>query len=135
MWRLLLIGIIAVLAAEPVVTIATATADEMLEGNRSKGRKVFQKNCRTCHSVRPEKDGTFGPNLHGVVGRQVATEPRHNYSAALKNVDFIWDLERLNAWLTKPVEYLPGAEMTFRGLPSAQDRADVIAYLIAAGKR
>jgi len=99
MWSLLLIGIIAVLAAEPVVTIATATADEMLEGNRSKGRKVFQKNCRTCHSVRPEKDGTFGPNLHGVVGRQVATEPRHNYSAALKNVDFIWDLERLNAWL------------------------------------
>jgi cytochrome c len=134
MWRLILVGVVAVFATE--FTISTpVSADEMIEGNRSAGRKIFQKNCRVCHSVKPDKAGTFGPNLHGVIGRQVGTEPRHNFTDALKEAVFAWDTARLDAWLANPAEYLPGSEMTFRGLPKAKDRADVIAYLIAAGKR
>lgn len=132
MQRILIIGLLAVLAATP---FAGVSAQDVVEGNASKGRKVFQKNCRACHSVRQEKDGTFGPNLYGVVGRQVGTEPRHNYTDVLRNAGFVWDTARLDAWLTKPTDYLPGAEMTFRGLPDGQDRADVIAYLFTAGKR
>src|SRR5205085_2493394 len=40
-----------------------------------------------------------------------------------------WDPDKLNVWLFKPQEYAKGTKMTFPGLPKAQDRADVIAYL------
>ena len=40
----------------------------------------------------------------------------------------------LDRWLADPQAILPGTEMEFV-LESAQQRPDVIAYLIAAGKR
>ena len=40
-----------------------------------------------------------------------------------------WDPEKLNHWLCKPQDFVKGTKMTFPGLPKAQDRADVIAYL------
>ena len=117
-------------------TSEPAAADESgVGGDRSKGRKVFRTHCRNCHSARPEKYGTFGPNLYRVVGRMAGNGPQHDYSEALLAADFEWTAARLEAYLTDPDAYLPGTEMTFPGLASAQDRADVIAYLIAAGQR
>ena len=110
-----------------------AGAPAQAEGNSSNGRKVF-KECRNCHSVRAGKHGTFGPNLHGVVGREAGTAAEHDYSPALKNAGFVWTVERLDRWLAGPEKFLPGAEMDFI-LDNAEARADVIAYLIAAGKR
>ena len=103
------------------------------EGDSSAGRKIF-KQCRNCHSVRAGKFGTFGPNLYQVVGRIAGTAPEHDYSPVLKYAGFAWTPERLDRWLADPQAFLPGAEMEFL-LESAQARADVIAYLIAAGKR
>ncbi|MDA0231071.1 MAG: c-type cytochrome [Proteobacteria bacterium] len=103
------------------------------EGDSSAGRKVF-KQCRNCHSVRQGKFGTFGPNLFQVVGRMAGTAPEHKYSPALAGAGFAWTPERLDRWLTDPQEFLPGAKMKYV-LESAVARADVIAYLIAAGKR
>ncbi|HJN61267.1 MAG TPA: c-type cytochrome, partial [Alphaproteobacteria bacterium] len=104
-----------------------------VEGERSAGRKIF-KQCRNCHSVRAGKFATFGPNLYRVVGRQAGTAPQHDYSPALAAAGFIWTPERLGRWLADPEAFVPSAKMKFR-LKSAQARADVIAYLIAAGKR
>ncbi len=112
---------------------AGSLAPARAEGDRSNGRKIF-KECGNCHSVRAGKYGTFGPNLYGVVGRRAGMAAEHDYSPALKDADFAWTVERLNHWLAGPEKFLPGAEMEF-SLDSAADRADVIAYLIAAGKR
>jgi len=103
------------------------------DGDSSAGRKIF-KQCRNCHSVRQGKFATFGPNLYQVVGRMAGTAPEYTYSPALAGAGFAWTAERLERWLTGPQALLPGAKMKFL-LESAEARADVIAYLIAAGKR
>ena len=40
-----------------------------------------------------------------------------------------WSPENLNAFLISPKAYAPGTKMAFAGLPKAEDRANVIAYL------
>ena len=35
-----------------------------------------------------------------------------------------------NHWITKPQDMVPGSKMTFAGLSEAQDRTDLIAYLL-----
>jgi cytochrome c len=93
---------------------------------------VFQK-CYACHSVMPGETGLSGPNLAGVVGRRVASEPGFAYSPALVALaghgGRIWTEAALDAFLRAPEEVAPGTAMTFVGLSDAAERADVIAFL------
>jgi cytochrome c len=41
----------------------------------------------------------------------------------------VWDADKINAWITKPSAMVPGTKMTYAGMESPKDRADVIAYL------
>ncbi|MDG3442100.1 c-type cytochrome [Nitrospirillum amazonense] len=118
-----------IVAALTVLAIAVAgTAAAQTAGDPVKGEKVFQR-CKACHSA--EKDGAdkLGPNLWGVVGRKSASEEGFNYSPAMKAANKTWDAATLDVYLTKPAALVPGTRMAFPGIPSAQDRADVIAYL------
>ena len=38
-------------------------------------------------------------------------------------------INKLNQWLWRPQSLIKGTKMTFAGMPKAEDRADVIAYL------
>jgi cytochrome c len=68
--------------------------------------------------------------LASVVGRQVGALPEfHRYSPALKGSGATWDPAALDAWLTDPQAFIPGNHMPFRGIPDAQARADIIAFL------
>lgn len=93
------------------------------------GEKVFGK-CKACHKL-DGTDGT-GPHLNGVVGRAIATGS-FGYSDALKGLGGNWEPERLNDFLTGPKGYAPGTKMSFAGLPKAEDRANLIAYLQSLG--
>jgi cytochrome c len=59
----------------------------------------------------------------------VASEAGFSYSAALKAKGGTWTFDALNPWLANPRADVPGTAMTFAGLPSEKQRADVIAYL------
>ena len=76
--------------------------------------------------VEPNK---IGPNLWGVVGRPRASEPGYDYSAAMKAKSGSWTFDELNKFLAGPRNYIPGTKMTFAGLSSENQRADIIAYL------
>ncbi|MGB5630702.1 MAG: hypothetical protein WBM57_15145, partial [Woeseiaceae bacterium] len=52
------------------------------------------------------------------------------YSDAMRNADFVWTPEALNAWLAQPGRFLPGNRMTFAGVLQQEDRNDLIAYLL-----
>jgi len=39
----------------------------------------------------------------------------------------------MNAWLTSPRKFAPGTKMSFAGLSSPEDRANLIVYLNAQG--
>jgi cytochrome c len=87
------------------------------------------KQCQACHNVQEGQGPKVGPDLYGVVGRKIASVEGFNYSSALKAKSGTWDFDTLNTWLTKPSAFAPGTAMTFAGLSSEKQRADVIDYL------
>ena len=92
------------------------------------GRRAFAR-CRSCHTVTEGGPNMTGPNLYGVFGRQAGSLPGFNYSNAVKTAGFSWDAERIDHWLENPRTFLPGNKMSFPGLPDADDRRDLIAWL------
>jgi cytochrome c len=92
------------------------------------GQALFNSNCAICHSVSPGRN-VIGPTLFNVVGRNAGTAPGFSYSPALKASGVAWTPANLDNWLTSPREYVPKNRMSFSGLHTPNDRADVIAYL------
>jgi cytochrome c2 len=124
----------AVLLALAFAFAVPAPAAAFEAGDVGEGRKVF-KVCKNCHSVKEGKTGTFGPNLYQVVGRVAGAVPGYPYSETFATADFAWTPERIDEFITNPSGRYPDTKMKFKGLPDAGDRANVIAYLIAAGER
>lgn len=118
MVRALLIGLMCLAAA------GTAQA----AGNAKSGEQLFMR-CAMCHSYAKGDGNKIGPNLFGVVGRKAGTAPQFSYSAAMQKAGFIWTNDKLDAWIKSPAALVPGNKMMFAGLPSAAQRADIIAYL------
>ena len=71
----------------------------------------------------------LGPNLWGVVGAPIGEGRGFAFSDALSKKGGTWNWDNLSQWLTSPRTFAPGTKMTFAGLGSPQDRADVIAFL------
>ncbi len=86
--------------------------------------------CRSCHTITPGGANMTGPNLHGVFGRKAAQVEKYRYSDALRTSGIVWDASHLDEWLAKPMTYLPGTKMSFAGVKDADDRRDLIAYLM-----
>ena len=64
-----------------------------------------------------------------IVGRKKASHEGFSYSSALQAKGGEWTYEDINHMIFKPQGFVRGTKMAFAGLPKAQDRADVIAYL------
>ena len=114
--------------AEQPIAVFLASADP------ARGEAQFKK-CAACHSIDQGGANGIGPNLHGIMGAQVAARPGFGYSNALKGHGGVWDWEAMNQWLQNPRGYIPGNKMSFAGLSKPQDRADVMAYLNAQSGR
>jgi cytochrome c len=108
-------------AAEPL-PVLLAKADV------GKGQASFKK-CAACHTAEQGGPNKVGPNLYGVVGAPKARIAGFNYSGPLKAKGGDWSYDELNAFITNPKAHIPGTIMAFAGVPSANERADIIAYL------
>ncbi|MFM9827844.1 MAG: c-type cytochrome [Sphingomonas sp.] len=100
-----------------------------------KGAEVFKK-CAACHTIAQGGANGIGPNLWATAGEAIATgKGGYVFSDALKTkgAGQSWTFENLNDWLKSPRKFAEGTKMTFAGLASAEDRANVIAYLNAQG--
>ena len=98
-------------------------------GDPVKGAEVFKK-CSACH-VLAGPNG-IGPSLGKIFGDDIGKgRGGYAFSDALAKKGGKWDAATLDKWLTNPRAFAAGTKMTFAGLESAQDRADVIAYLKA----
>lgn len=95
------------------------------------GKQLFAERCSACHALDTNK---AGPELGGVVGRKAGMATGYHYSPALRNAGLIWSKSNLDAWLTDPKQFVPGARMPVRVL-DAPSRQDIIAYLQTIGEK
>ncbi|KQM65421.1 MULTISPECIES: c-type cytochrome [unclassified Sphingomonas] len=92
------------------------------------GRRAFGQ-CAACHTIGVGGQSLAGPNLHDIMGRGVASNPRFGYTQALIDHGGRWDAARMDAWLAAPARAVPGTRMAFVGVRDPMERADLIAYL------
>ena len=117
--------------AGPPAATDVATLDGIqfasLTGTAAAGKLVFAQ-CRTCH-VTDAGVNRIGPSLAGIIGRAAGTVPGFAYSPANSGSGITWTKEKLFQYLENPQRVVPGTKMIFPGIPDAQRRADLIAYL------
>ena len=95
------------------------------------GERSFQK-CYACHSLEGPDPNTEGPSLKGVLGRGVAAQPGFVYSEAMRSYAARqprWTRQTLDAFVADPQHVVPDNRMGFFGIPNAEERRALIAYL------
>ncbi|MCY4285886.1 MAG: cytochrome c family protein [Thiotrichales bacterium] len=130
---IILVGLLAALtpATAGAASDETAISERLASASPERGRKVFRV-CTACHAVEAGAPHGIGPTLWAVIGREVASaEGFDRYTPAMKSFGGAWSPERLDQYLRQPMAAVEGTTMVFPGLASADDRADVIAWLNA----
>jgi cytochrome c len=124
----------------PIEGVVEEGADEgpdlgtlLAAADPAKGEAVFAK-CTSCHTIEQGGANGIGPNLFGVIGKPVGKHAAgFAYSADLAAHGGEWTYQLMDQWLKGPKALVPGTKMSFAGLGSAEDRANVIAFLKANG--
>merc|ERR1712216_287033 len=108
--------------------LSMAPKKKKASGDAAKGEKLFKNLCTLCHSL---SGHATGPALGGIGGQNIAASDGFSYSGALSSKATLkWSAANLDRWLKAPSAFAPGNAMAFAGMPSAKDRADLVAFLM-----
>ena len=118
---------IAVLAL--LLALALPAWAELPEGDVQRGAQVYER-CQACHSLERNRSG---PRHCGLAGREAGAVEGYPYSEELRGSGIVWGEESLDRFLEDPFAAVPGTRMGYAGVKDPQDRADLIAFLLAAG--
>ena len=104
----------------------------LAKADAKKGASAVKSACSACHTV--DKGGAVkqGPNLYGVVGRNIAGVDGFSYSNGLKAAaekDKTWSFEHLAAFINNPRGYASGTKMAYGGMKNRERLADMLVYL------
>jgi len=114
--------------AAAVTTFAGSQAFAQ-SGDAARGQRVFNQQCRACHTLEQGGASVAGPNLHGVFGRKAGTAAGYAFSEALTKSGIVWDEATLAEYNRDPKAKVPGTKMVFNGVKQAGQLADLVAYL------
>jgi cytochrome c len=128
--------VIVEIGAAPTAVVAAAEAPAPISAlpllaaaDPAAGEKVVRK-CTSCHTVEEGGANRIGPNLWNLVDRPIASAQGYAYSKGLQEKSGeAWSYENLDGFLAKPKDWAPGTKMSFAGIRSTEDRADLIVYL------
>jgi cytochrome c len=121
--------------AVAVAALMTLNGSAFATGNAARGKAAFVAKCSSCHQEGLGANPFVGPELNGIVGRDAASVANYTkYSDGLKKLretGFVWTDENMDKWIADPKAILPDSPMAvaFPGIPDANERADIIAYL------
>lgn len=118
-------GVLRILAAAVAVVPA---ASAMPPGDAARGEAIYSR-CFACHSLDANRTG---PRHCGLLGRRAGSVPGFDYSPAMRASGIVWDAKSLDRFLASPAAMVPGTSMGYAGIASAQERADLVAFLGAA---
>jgi cytochrome c len=101
------------------------------------GERLFAP-CRACHSLDPAEQGRPGPNLAGLIGRNIGGDTAFDYSPVLRKAredGLRWDTQRLETFLADPEEMFPGLWMSMRGIEDSAERQLLVRFLAESSSR
>lgn len=101
-------------------------------GDAGAGQDIFDRQCKTCHQIGAEARHRVGPQLNGIFGRKAGSAADYSYSKAMilaGTEGLVWDHETLAAYVESPKALVTGTKMSFRGIKSPEERADLVAFL------
>jgi cytochrome c len=110
---------------------ALMAAPAFAQGDVAAGEKVFKK-CASCHAIGEGAKNKVGPELNDLFGRTAGSLADFKYSkemVAAGEGGLVWSAETLGEFLTKPKDFVKGTKMSFPGLKSEDDIANLVAYL------
>jgi cytochrome c len=117
---------VAPLAVAAILALSAPPA----AADAARGERVYER-CLACHALAYDR---VGPRHCGLIGRRAGAVEGFVYSAAMRESGIVWAPKTLDRFLANPPGEVPGTTMTYAGVAGAQDRADLIAYLVRAGR-
>ena len=119
------------LSLTALLTLAGLLLPAVASAQQADGERLFRQRCGACHTMEPGQN-RVGPHLSGIVGRTAGSVEGARYSDAMRESGIVWDAQSLDTFLAAPRQMVQATTMTV-GLPNAEQRAAIIAYLEGAG--
>ncbi len=111
-------------------------------GDADKGEADFKK-CKACHAIigadgtEIQKGGKVGPNLFGIIGRQIGSFPDFKYGESIIAAGAdgtVWDEDMIASYVADPTAWLKEktgdasakSKMTFKLAKGGEDMADYL---------
>jgi cytochrome c len=117
------------------VVLGIDASGALADGDPARGEALFRA-CAACHMIGEGAVNRIGPQLNGLIGRPIAGVEGFDYSDPLEEAGAegaVWSDVVLDRFLEDPRAYLPGTAMVYRGMRRDDDRADLVAFLLAEG--
>jgi cytochrome c len=118
----------AIILAMTLLPVGAVRAD----GDPVRGEARFQE-CAACHKLDAGVN-EVGPSLHGIFTRKAGELADFRFSPAMKRSGIVWTPATLDKYIADPQAMVPANRMPYAGMASADDRADLIAYLTKASQ-
>jgi len=119
-----------IIAATVSVVLTSAAAAALAQsGDATRGERLFNQQCKICHTVDKGGRNGVGPNLFGLFGSKAAAVQGFQFSEAMKSSGITWDDKTVAEYLKDPKARVPNGKMVYAGLKQQEQVDDMIAYL------
>ena len=121
-------------AAVAALAVSLASAASAQDGDVARGQRLFNQQCRSCHTLEKGGASVAGPNLYGLFGSKAGTAQGYEFSESMLRSGLLWDDKTVADYLRDPKATVPGTKMVYGGMKQAGQLADMVAYLKQATK-
>jgi cytochrome c2 len=115
-----------------IVAVLGAAVQPVVAQDLAAGEASFRK-CTACHGVGESATNRMGPILNNLFGRTAGTQEGYSYSRAMVaagEAGLVWTPQTMTSFLHGPRAFIPGNKMSFVGIKSDEEVANVVAYLM-----